>query len=719
MKQEKQQKNKKAGEEAPVKDVSKKSKGFKWRKTWTSVTRPLTRLAEALRKSPLGKFLPGRLLMNVSIRKQLLIPFITSIVVIGLIGGLFSYFYGAKMTQNQLVQSTMAQIKLTDQNFETYFQDAESVVRQFTGSKVLNNPSKNQDQINQAFQNVLDANKKYLALTYGAADKTAVRAPLYFFPQGYDPTTSSWYKTGVSGNGRPVWTNPYMDNVMKEYVVSVAQSEISGGQVKGVVKLDLYIQSIINQVNSSRFGKSGYGVVLDPAGTYIAAPKNQLIGTSVAKQPFYQKLKTMGNSGSFYADINGQSKLICFERNQTTGWILLGIIDKSEISNQGNLIALPSVITVLLILLIAIFVTNYLLKKVVVRLRTIQHAAKQIEQGDLTVWVPVAGNDELSELTRSINEMARANREAFRKMTDVTQQIAGASQTLVASAEENVASTNEISATVNEIAAGASNQSAALDEGQTSLQSLVEEIKKMDVKSKEVLEGANQMNETSRGGEKKMGHLSTQSKASAETTGQIISAVTSLEKHAKNITQIIDVLDSIARRTNLLSLNASIEAAHAGEQGRGFAVVASEIRKLAQQTDHSLKEVTSTISAMTRETAHAVELCEQTSSTVKAQGEAVEETGQAFKQIETTIKANVGGIRVIADAIRKTQEHIEQISQGTQMIASTSEETAASTEEVSASVEEQTAAMEELNKLAGDLDQQAQLMREAIKRYKI
>lgn len=720
MKKEEQQGSKQQdGDKAPVKNALKKDKGLRLSSAGTLVSRSYARLAKAVQQSFIGKILPGNLLRNVSIRKQLLIPFITSIVIIGLIGGLFSYFYGAKMTQDQLTQSTMAQIKLTDQNFETYFQDAESVVRQFTGSSVLNNPSKNQDQINQTFQNVLDANQKYMALTYGAADKTAIRAPLYFFPQGYDPTKDSWYEAGVSGHGRPVWTKPYMDNVMKEYIVSVAQSVVSGGQVKGVVKLDLYIQSIINQANSAKFGKSGYGIVLDPSGTYIAAPSNQLIGTSVAKQPFYQKLKKMGRSGSFYANVNGQNKLICFERDATTGWTLLGLINKSEISNQANLIALPSAITVLLILLIAIFVTNFLLKKVVIRLRNIQHVAKQVEQGDMTVSIPVTGNDELSELTKSINAMAGANREAFKKLTDVTQQVAGASQTLVASAEENVASANEISATVSEIAAGASNQSTALDEGQTSLQSLVEEVKKMEARSKEVLEGVSQMNETSKGGEKKMSHLSAQSKVSAETTGQIIRAVTSLDKHTRDINQIIDVLDSIARRTNLLSLNASIEAAHAGEQGRGFAVVASEIRKLAQQTNDSLREVTETISAMTEETARAVALCEQTSSTVQAQGAAVEETGKAFKQIEATIESNVAGIRAIADAVRRTQKHIEEISQGTQMIASTSEETAASTEEVSASVEEQTAAMEELNKLAGDLDQQAQLMRDAISHYKI
>jgi Methyl-accepting chemotaxis protein len=667
------------------------------------------------------KLLVNGSLTRLSIRKQFLIPFITVIVVIGLAGGLFSYFYGANVTENQLKQSTMAQLKATNQNFETYFSDAQSVVGQFAGSQLLDNPVKNQDQINKSFQDVISANTKYQALTYATPDKTIIRAPLYFFDKSYDPTKQSWYTTGANAAGKSAWTDPYLDNVTKEYVVSVTQAVMGtdNAQIKGILKLDLFIQSIVNEVNSTKFGQTGYALLLDPSGTYIAAPQNKLIGTSLAKQAFYQKLITMGKSGSFYGQINGQNKLICFQRNSTTGWILIGAIDRNEISGQANLITLPSAVTVLLILLVAILVTTLLLRSVVFRLRKIQQAARKVEQGDLTVSLPVIGHDELSDLTASINTMARANREAFRKMTEVTQQVAGASQTLVASAEENVASTNEISATVQEIAAGATSQSTALDENRGSLESLVAQIKKMDEKSKEVLAGANQMSTTSKGGEKTMGHLFAQSKASAETTGQIIDAVNNLEKHTKAINQIIDVLDSIARRTNLLSLNASIEAAHAGEQGKGFAVVASEIRKLARQTDESLQKVTRTIAAMTKETAHAVTLCEQTTETVKAQGEAVEATNSAFRQIEATIEDNVKGIRSIAESIRLTQEHTAQINQGMQTIAATSEETAASTEEVSASVEEQTAAMEELNKLAGDLDEQAQLMREAISRYKI
>ncbi|MFX3617859.1 MAG: methyl-accepting chemotaxis protein [Sporolactobacillus sp.] len=672
-----------------------------------------------LKGSFIQKYLPRNLLMHDSVKKQMLLPFIVTILVVGLIGGFFSYFYGKKMTRDQLTESTMQQLSATNISFDTYFGDAEASLRQFGASPLLTNPKKNNTSINQRFQNLIDANGKYQAITFASPNKYAIRAPLYFFNDNYDPTKDQWYQDGLRAGGKSYWISPYVDPVLKQQVVSVVQDVHSEGKSVGVIKMDLYIQNIINQVRSAKYGSTGYSSLLDRNGNYIATANKKQIGKSVKQQAFYKKIKTMGNKGMFYSRVDGQNKLVFFTRNKTTGWILLGMIDKSEISRSANLIALPSAVTMIIILLVAIFLTNYLLNKIVVRLRSIQKAAKQVQQGDLTVSIPIDGTDELADLMHSINDMARENREAFKKVTSASNKMSGASQTLVASAEENVASANEISATVTQISAGASNQSSALEKNQASIEALVQQIKTMDKRSKDVLAGADKMNVTSKNGGKIMQQLSTQSHASAETTAQIIAAVQELEQRAQNITQIVTVLDGIARRTNLLSLNASIEAAHAGDLGKGFAVVADEIRKLAQQTNTSLKEVSKTIHEVTEKTAQAVALGEKTNEMIQAQGKVVEQSRGAFAEIEQTIGGNVQGIHQIAGAIREVDAAIDQFSQGSQTIASTSEETAASTEEVSASVQEQTAAMEELNKLASDLEQEAQIMRQAISRFKI
>ncbi|WP_139692898.1 methyl-accepting chemotaxis protein [Sporolactobacillus terrae] len=664
-------------------------------------------------------YINGRALQNMSLRKQLLIPIVSVMVIVSIIGAAFSYFYGARLIREQLTTATTQQLNATDQTFNTYFDDAQSVVRQFTINPMLNNVDKNFNQIQQSFENVLSSNTKYQALTYASAKKDIVRSPLYFFSSSYDPTAERWYQEGAAGKGKSIWTDPYIDQVTKQNVVSVEQAVVDGNRVKGVIKMDLFIQSIVREVSASKLGDNGYAALLDSKGTYIASANQDQVGKSVAKQDFYKKMHQMGKNGSFYATIDGVKRLVVFKTNKTSGWTLLGIIDNGEIANKANLIALPSVLTILIIIAVAILYIIYVFGVMLKRLKKIQTAAGKIEKGDLTVVIPIEGKDEFAQLTHSINALARTNRQALKKMADVSQQITGASQTLVASSEENVASANEITATVTEIAAGASNQSASIDESQASLQKLLQQVNQIDQQSKEALAGANQMKDHASGGREKMNHLSNQSRSSADTTHKIITTVQKLDEHAKNVHQIVDVLDGIARRTNLLSLNASIEAAHAGEHGKGFAVVAGEIRKLAQQTNDSLKEVTASVQSMNEEIKQAVAYCDQTATVLQGQTNAVSESNHAFKEIEKTIQQNVKGMETIADAIIMTHQQIEQVTQGAQTIAATSEETAASTEEMSASVQEQTASMEELNRLAGELEQQAQIMQEEIKRFKI
>lgn len=694
-------------------------KGF-FTRTAAVLAWPFIRFSQAIDRALPARFKPGRLLLNAGIARQLIVPFVTTILVVGVIGVSISYYYGSKLTREQLTQSTLAQLRDVNANFETYFSDAESVVRQFTESEKIKNGAWNEKEIRSAFQDVISTNKKYEAMMLATTNKQAVRAPLYYFEPDYDPTREDWYKLAANGAGKSVWTNPYVDTVRKENVVSVAQAVTSSRNVvRGAVKLDLFLSTLTSQVKNSKFGKSGYAVLLDPEGTYIAAPENGLIGKNISDQSFYRTMEKKGKSGMFSAEIDGTEKLICFVTNETTGWRLLGVIDASEFSGQANLIALPSIVTVAVILIVAILLTVYLIRRITSRIGRLQEAAGRVASGDLTVAIPVEGKDELAGLTAAINRMSEANRAAFIQINAVSQKIADASQTLVASSEENTASANEISATVNQIAVGAADQTKALDENQSALQTLVEETARMDSASRELLNRAKEMTDTSHAGNEAMEHLHEQSSVSEETTGQIVRKVKMLEQQAEQASQVIDVIGSISRKTNLLSLNASIEAAHAGEQGKGFAVVAREIRQLAGQTRRSTEKVTEHVNAMNEEMAAAVQMAEETRSAMEAQNQAVEQTRQAFREIERAIATNVEGIRSIVSSIGHARADIDRINKGSETIASTSEETAASTEEVSASVEEQTAAMEELNKLATDLDEQVRVMEKAIGRFKI
>ncbi|MFT8872883.1 MAG: methyl-accepting chemotaxis protein [Sporolactobacillus sp.] len=665
------------------------------------------------------RLLPHHLMRHTSLRRQILLPFIVTTVIIGLAGSLFSYFYGEQTTKQQLIGSTLQQLKTTNADFDTYFSDAQSALQQFTNGSALSHPEKNSDAISAQFQSLLDANNRYQAITYGTADQLTIRAPLYFFPSNYDPRAENWYRLGLKAGGNPVFTSPYADQIIGQKVVSVVQAVKSGSHTLGVIKLDLFIQNIINEVRDAHYGNSGYSALLDQGGTYIATPDSLDVGQSVKRQSFYRKMETLGKSGYFYAPIDGKEKLICFMRNATTGWILLGVIDNGEMTMSANLAALPSALTVAVILILAILLISYLIHPIIVRILLVQQAARRIGGGDLTVVLPVTGSDELTALMTSINEMAAKNRAAFQKVRVVSDQLSDASQTLVASAEENAASVSEISTSINEISKGTLTQSESLEQSKRAVTALVQAFMRMESRSSTVLDGAGQMDVTAKKGKQAMRQLAQQSEASASSTEQIIEKVRDLEVQAENVTDIVTVLGDIARKIKLLSLNASIEAARAGEAGKGFAVVASEVNKLAQQTNGSLKKISQVIERVMESTKNAAALSEQTGQMIQKQGAAVAQAELSFDDIGRTIAENVQGIREIAVDIRSVDEHIQSLNAGSEAIASTGRETAADTEEASASVEQQTAAMAELEKLAADLGEQAQTMREALQQFKL
>ena len=210
-----------------------------------------------------------------------------------------------------------------------------------------------------------------------------------------------------------------------------------------------------------------------------------------------------------------------------------------------------------------------------------------------------------------------------------------------------------------------------------------------------------------------------QSERTTTITTDIISAISALDKRSGDINNIIDTISDIAAQTNLLALNAAIEAARAGDQGKGFAVVANEVRKLAEQSDNALKQVSLLIRQMQDETTKTVTLADETSQVIKEQYSVVNKTEVAFQSIDATIKKNNDLIQQILSSMSDMVDQNEKIKGNIENLTAISEETAAGRKEVAASVVEQTSAMDQLNKLAEELELYSNDMHEELKQFKI
>jgi methyl-accepting chemotaxis protein len=370
---------------------------------------------------------------------------------------------------------------------------------------------------------------------------------------------------------------------------------------------------------------------------------------------------------------SGASKTL-FDAMQTNLDTLVKINHDGAVqaANTSTSIFNSSIWTVALLILAAFLIgigTMFFLVRIISKpLVLVTDTIGKVAKGDLTVpAVNVKGKDEIADLANSSNEMVHNLRELIGNALKTSQNVAAASQ--------------QISASTEEIASGSASQANAA-------QSMSELFKELSAAINSVAQGAEQAAE-----------LSNQTMAIAQDGGEVVRSsingmtrvneqMSKLEEDSNKIGEIIEVIDDIAEQTNLLALNAAIEAARAGEQGRGFAVVADEVRKLAERSGEATKQITTIIKGMQ----------ENTRQSVKAVGDSVlssQKTGESFENILTMVNQSADKVSEIAAASEEQAAQssevlssIENISAATQEAAAASEETAATAQSLAQSAEE-------------------------------
>jgi methyl-accepting chemotaxis protein len=357
---------------------------------------------------------------------------------------------------------------------------------------------------------------------------------------------------------------------------------------------------------------------------------------------------------------------------------------KSLTVSLGFLVA-AAAIGILLTILIRRSITG----SIVQVMGMIQNIAKG--EGDLTRRIHVASRDEIGTLAEGFNAF-------LDRLHDILLQVKTNTLKVAVTAAE-------ISATANELAQGADEQNAQTGEVSAGIQEMSSSIlqnsqhagKTAQIAEKAALQaqdGVKAMREARAGME--------QIVASTERTAEAIGV---LAGRTEQIGEIVAVIDGIADQTNLLALNAAVEAARAGEQGRGFAVVADEVRKLAERTAASTKEISNTIKAIQKET-------QGTAESMKAASAVVTDGRLAVEKTESVL----GGI---VDSVNLAMDMIQQIAAASEEQSSGAEEVSASVESITAVTKQTASGAEKLAAAADELNHQTGLLRDTVSRFRL